>query len=200
MSRLPTTDCRPSVIENRTSSIGHRTHKQQIVLPELITSKTRLRLLVKFFINAANHGYLRGLATEMQENTNAIRKELNHLSEAGYLEKEEIGNKVSYKANTQHPLFGLLQQIIHKYIGLDVLVETILKRMGKVQQIWLVGDYAEGRDSGVLEVVIVGTDLNYDYISQLAPKVGKEVKKQVKLIPVSDFEDKGLLLFDETIL
>ncbi len=165
------------------------------MLPELITSKTRLRLLVKFFINAANHGYLRGLATEMQENTNAIRKELNHLSEAGYLEKEEIGNKVSYKANTQHPLFGLLQQIIHKYIGLDVLVETILSRMGVVEQIWLVGDYAEGRDTGTIEVVIVGADLNQAYIEQLAPKIASEIGKQVVLIPVEAFQERGLLLF-----
>ena len=52
------------------------------MLESLITSKTRIRLLVKFFVNAANAGYLRGLAQEMQENTNAIRKELNHLSEA----------------------------------------------------------------------------------------------------------------------
>ena len=166
------------------------------MLPELITSKTRLRLLVKFFINAANHGYLRGLATEMQENTNAIRKELNHLSEAGYLEKEEIGNKVSYKANTQHPLFELLQQIIHKYIGLDVLVETILSRMGVVEQIWLVGDYAEGRDTGTIEVVIVGADLNQAYIEQLAPKIAQEIGKQVVLIPVKAFQEKGLLLFE----
>lgn len=166
------------------------------MLPELITSKTRLRLLVKFFINAANHGYLRGLAHEMQENTNAIRKELNHLSEAGYLEKEEIGNKVSYKANTQHPLFGLLQQIIHKYIGLDVLVETILSRMGVVEQIWLVGDYAEGRDTGSIEVVIVGADLNQTYIEQLAPKIAQEIGKQVVLIPAEEFRGKGLLLFE----
>ena len=166
------------------------------MLPELITSKTRLRLLVKFFINAANHGYLRGLATEMQENTNAIRKELNHLSEAGYLEKEEIGNKVSYKANTKHPLFGLLQQIIHKYMGIDALVESILSRMGEVEQIWLVGDYAEGRDSGTIEVVIVGTDLNQAYIHQLAPKIASEIGKQVVLIPVEAFQEKGLLLFE----
>ena len=63
--------------------------KIKFVLDNLITSKTRLRLLVKFFINAANKGYLRGLATEMHENTNAIRKELNNLSEAGYILREE---------------------------------------------------------------------------------------------------------------
>ena len=47
------------------------------MLGELITSKTGLRLLIKFFFQA-NRGYLNGLANEMGESTNAIRKELNH--------------------------------------------------------------------------------------------------------------------------
>ena len=64
------------------------------MLNSLITSKTRLRVLIKFFINAANNGYLRGLAEEMDESTNSIRKELNNLSEAGYLEKETIQNRI----------------------------------------------------------------------------------------------------------
>ena len=57
------------------------------MLGKLITSKTRLRLMIKFFISQANRGYLNGLATEMGESTNAIRKELNHLHDAGYLKK-----------------------------------------------------------------------------------------------------------------
>ncbi len=53
------------------------------MLGELITSKTRLRLLIKFFVSQANKGHLNGLATEMGESTNGIRKELNHLEQAG---------------------------------------------------------------------------------------------------------------------
>ena len=50
---------------------------KNIMLGELITSKTRLRLLIKFFISQANKGYLNGLANEIVESTNSIRKELN---------------------------------------------------------------------------------------------------------------------------
>ena len=60
------------------------------MLGELITSKTRLRLLIKFFISQANKGHLNGLATEMGESTNGIRKELNHLEDAGYLQKFKV--------------------------------------------------------------------------------------------------------------
>ncbi len=64
------------------------------MLGELITSKTRLRLMIKFFISQTNRGYLNGLATEMGESTNSIRKELNHLYGAGYLKKIKSDNKV----------------------------------------------------------------------------------------------------------
>ena len=56
------------------------------MLESLITSKTRLRLLIKFFLNIANKGYLNSLANEFGESTNSVRKELNNLSSAGYLE------------------------------------------------------------------------------------------------------------------
>ena len=69
------------------------------MLDSLITSKTRLRMLIKFFINTANKGYLNGLANEFNESTNSIRKELNNLSAAGYLLKVKSDNKVIYNAN-----------------------------------------------------------------------------------------------------
>ena len=112
------------------------------MLETLITSKTPLRILVIFFINAANKGYLRGLAEEMHESTNAIRKELNNLEEAGYLKKEAVQNRISYKANTQHPLYKTLKNIIFQHIGLDSIVEMVLDRMGEVKKIIVIGSIA----------------------------------------------------------
>jgi predicted transport protein len=149
------------------------------VLESLITSKTRIRLLVKFFISTANSGHLRGLATEFNESTNAIRKELNHLTDAGYLEKKEVSNKIAYRANTNHPMFTLLQQVVHKYIGLDVIVENIIDKMGSIDQIQLVGDYANGVDSGMIEVNIIGAKINRDYTKQLIPKIEGLVKRRI---------------------
>ena len=167
------------------------------MLDSLITSKTRLRLLVKFFINAANRGHMRGLAEEFNESTNAIRKELNNLSEAGYLEKEAQQNRVSYRANVKHPLFGSLQDIVHKYLGLDRIVETVLQRMGDVEQVVLIGDYAAGRDSGTIEVVIVGQSLNADYLEQLAPKVEGVIGREVVFTLSDEKIDSGLVLYEQ---
>ena len=149
------------------------------MLNKLITSKTRLRLLIKFFINQANSGYLNGLASEFNESTNSIRKELNHLSEAGYLEKYKDHNKVGYKANTAHPLFDILQKVVYKHLGLEEIVDRVLERMGQVQKIVLVGDYAEGHDSGVIDVVLIGNQLNTEYIEALEEKVEGLIHRKV---------------------
>ncbi len=168
------------------------------MLETLITSKTRIRILVKFFMNVANNAYLRGLAEEFHESTNSIRKELNNLLEAGYLEKESIQNKIIYRANTNHPLFSTLQKIIRQHIGLDAMVEMILQRMGNVEKVILIGDYADGKDSGIIEVILVGNQLNEEYIDQLGIKIEKEIKRKV-VFTCKEFQDvEGLIIYEAT--
>jgi len=149
------------------------------MLNQLITSKTRLRLMIKFFISQANKGYLNGLANEMGESTNSIRKELNHLHNAGYLEKVKQDNKIEYKVNIKHPLYETLRKVVLKHLGLEDLVEAVLDRMGNVQIIALVGDYAMGIDSGNIEVFLVGEGLNFNYISLLEKKIEKLIGRKV---------------------
>ena len=152
------------------------------MLNKLITSKTRLRLLIKFFVNQANRGYLNGLASEFNESTNSIRKELNHLSNAGYLEKYRDNNKIGYKANIKHPMFEILQKVVFKHLGLEEIVEHVLAQMGKVKEIHLVGDYAKGLDTGSIEVLLIGDQLNTKYIFQLEQKIEKLIERKVQFI------------------
>lgn len=166
------------------------------MLESLITSKTRIRILVKFFINVANNGYLRGLAEELNESTNSIRKELNNLEEAGYLEKEAIQNKVIYKANTKHPLFSVLQKIVRQHIGLDAMVEMILQRMGTIEKVVITGDYANGKDSGTIEVILVGEGLDTEYIDQLGVKIEHEIKRKVHFHLADEHDGEGLVIYE----
>jgi hypothetical protein len=131
----------------------------------------------------------------MQESTNAIRKELNNLSDAGYLDKFNEKNRVSYKANSKHPLFLTLQKIIHQHVGLEAIVSSILERLGSIKTIIVVGDYANGIDSGVIEVVLVGDDLDKDYINILANKIKSKIDREVHFIAKNSYEGVGLILF-----
>ena len=71
----------------------------------IIASKTRIKLLVRLFFNPMARSYLRELAKEFDVSTNAVREELNQLTQTEILTSEKKGRQVYYMANQGHPLF-----------------------------------------------------------------------------------------------
>jgi hypothetical protein len=180
------------------STFGTHKFLVPLMLDSIITSKTRLRLLIKFFINVGTHGHLRGLAEELGESTNSIRKELNNLAGAGYLNRLGEGNKIDYSANPTHPLFKTLQSIVRTHIGLDTILTSVLERMGQVDQLVVVGDYASGIDSGTIEMVIVGNVINQPYLEQLSPKIQSLIDRKVSFhLQEEAWLGKGIVLYDK---
>ena len=155
-------------------------------------------MLVKFFVNAANSGYLNGLAVEFGESTNAIRRELNNLSDAGYLIQWKSKNKIIYSADAKHPLFTILQKVIRKHLGLEQIVESVLKQMGDVNKIILIGDYAQGRDSGTIEVIIIAKEIDEVYIKKLQRKLKDVIERSVVFYINSPVPENGIELYDHT--
>ncbi len=167
------------------------------MLESIITSKTRLNLLIKFFVNIANRGYLNSLANEFGESTNSVRKELNNLTSAGYLVKKELNNKVIYSANEKHPLYFTMQSIVRKHLGIEDIVSRVLDNIGKINKIILLGDYAMGIDSGVIDILIVGDDINKNYLDNIQPKVEKKINRKINfMISSTGTSQKGLILFE----
>ncbi|SIN81028.1 winged helix-turn-helix domain-containing protein [Algoriphagus halophilus] len=166
------------------------------MLESLVTSKTRIKLLLKFFAHA-NSGYLRSLAKEFDESTNSVRVELNRLTEAGLLVSEEEGKTKVYRANKQHPFFSEITNMVSKFLGLDDLMERIVKRMGEVEKAYIVGDYALGVDSGTVHMVLIGKNLDTDYLDFIREKTYEKVQRKVE---VSILEDdpgdiQGILVY-----
>ena len=167
------------------------------MLESLITSKTRLRLLIKFFLNIATKGYLNSLANEFGESTNSVRKELNNLSSAGYLKKQNENNKVIYKANASHPLFKIIQKIVKKHLGIEEILETVYNRTGDVKKIMILGDYAKGIDSGIIEILIIGDNINKKYLDNIAPKIEEKIKRKVNFfVSNKALKDSSMIIFE----
>ena len=154
-------------------------------------------MLIKFFVSAANNGYLNGLANEFNESTNSIRKELNNLSSAGYLQKSKNNNKVIYNANTSHPMFAVLQKIVRQHLGLEEIVETVIDRIGDVDQIALTGEYARGIDSGNIDIIINGKDVNIDYLDSIKPKIKKKIRRKVSFLLNQKPDSNSIILYEK---
>ena len=117
------------------------------MLGELITSKTRLRLLVKFLYLKQTRDILTDWLMKWEIN-NSIRKELNHLFDAGYLISQKI-IKLSM-LNSSYPYINF-EKIVYKHLGLEDIVDTVLK-VGDVDQIIVIGDYAKGITQEILKL------------------------------------------------
>lgn len=151
------------------------------MLDTLITSKTRIKLLLKFFLNSKTSSYLRNLESEFGESSNSIRLELNKFEEAGLLKTSTSGNKKVFKANTKHPMFSDIQNILMKYTGLDKIVEQVIGRLGNIELVYIVGDLAKGMDSPIIDLIIVG-DIDKNYLLNLTEKAEQLINKKVRFV------------------
>lgn len=176
------------------------------MLETLISSRTRIKLLLRFFLNPGTSAYLRGLAEEFDESTNSIRVELNRFEDAGMLVSETKGNKKMYKANDKHPLFTDLRSIILKYVGIDRIIEEVITRMGRLEKMYLTGDYAKGKDTGIIDLVFIG-DTDNEYLMKLVFKIEKLIHRKVRFLTynenewdkIEDNSERYLLLWENKI-
>ncbi len=156
----------------------------------LISSKTRIKLLIRFFFNPKTRSYLRELSKEFNVSTNAVRQELNQLTKTGLLNCEKNGRQVFYMANQNHPLFPELRSMVSKVMGLDQVLEGIVSRLGDLQSAYLIDDYAEGKDTGIIDLLLVG-DINQYHLNDLSRKTERYIKRKIRPLVMSaeEFEE-----------
>ena len=159
----------------------------------LITSQTRIKLLKKFFLNGSTTAHLRGLESEFGDSSNAIRIELNRLEDAGLLHSLREGNKKVYQANRKHPLFGDIHSIIMKETGLDRVIEKVIHRIGDLISVYLTGDFAKGKDSPVIDLILVGSGIDREYLANKVVQAEKMVGRKVSYIILDPSEADAFL-------
>jgi hypothetical protein len=152
------------------------------MIETLISSKTRIKLLLKFFLNSKNTAYLRNLEEEFGESTNAIRLELNKFEKAGFLASSSKGNKKIFSANTKHPLFTDINRIIMKMTGLEYVVDYVLQRIGDLEKVYLVGNMSRGHNTEIIDLVLVGDNINKTFLIEQIEKAEKKINKKIRYV------------------
>ena len=165
------------------------------MLDSLVTSQTRIKLLKKFFLNSSTKAHLRGLESEFGESSNAIRVELNRFEDAELLHSLRDGNKKIYQANSKHPLYKDIHSIIMKETGIDRVIEKVIHRLGNLLCVYLTGDFARGKDSQVIELILVGADIDREYLARKIVQAEEMVGRKVSYIVLEPEEAKEYLAY-----
>jgi hypothetical protein len=161
------------------------------MLDSLITSKTRVRILMRLFLNSREKVYLRELANEYGLSSGQLSSELRHMHGAGFLSQDRAGGKVEYRANTKHPLFPELQSMAKKALGMDRILESIIERLGNVERALLLDDYAQGKDTGIVDLVLVG-QIDKTNLDDLVQKTERYISRKIRVLVLSSKEFKKL--------
>ena len=130
---------------------------------------------------------MRELAKEFNVSTNAVREELNQLTQTGLLTSQKRGRQVLYNANVEHPLFPELKSMVGKVMGIDQVIDSIIARLGDLEEAYLIGDYAEGKDSGIIDLLLVGNIDPY-HLNDLSRKTERYIKRKIRSLVISKNE------------
>jgi hypothetical protein len=163
------------------------------LLDTLITSKTRIKLLLRFFLNSNTKSYLRNLETEFDESTNSIRLELNRFEKAGLLVSAKEQNRKVFKANTSHPLFSDINNILRKYVGFDQIIDKVLGHLGSVKKAYITGDLARGKDTNKINLFLIGTEIDLEYLEHLIDKTRTLIHRDILYKLLDEYEEAGFL-------
>ena len=93
--------------------------------------------------------------------------------------------------------------MLKKFVGIDQIIEQITSRLGDLDAAYLIHNLAIGLDSKIIELVLIGNNLNQESIhsliekaeSHLSRKIQCEILTREELIRIHD--EKAILLIWE---
>lgn len=126
---------------------------------DLITSKTRIKLLNLFLTQPHEMYHVRECVRRTEEEINAVRRELLSLEKKSVLQKEQRANRVYYSLNKDYPFYFDLLKIGAKTIGLGQQILVNKPKLGKIKYAMFSGKFVRRvkENPEDVDLIIVGT-------------------------------------------
>lgn len=126
---------------------------------DLITSKSRVKLLSLFFTYPTSMFHVRECVRRIGDEINAVRRELIHLEKKGILTKEQRANRVYYSLDKAYPFYYDLLALGSKTVGLGNSIIKNKVKLGKIKYAMFSGHfvYRTKKMPEDIDVLVVGT-------------------------------------------
>ena len=146
---------------------------------------------MRLFLNPQQNAYLRELTDEFQVSPSQVKSELDQLKDADLLVSRKKGRQVLFSANQKHPVFNELHSMVKKSLGMDRILESIISRLGNLEKALLLDDYAEGKDTGIIDLLLIG-DIDQGNLQDLVRKTEKYIGRKIRTLVLGAKEYKEL--------
>lgn len=152
-----------------------------MLLEDLIISRVRVKMLALFLNNPTMIYHVREVVRQVDEEINAVRRELAHLEKAGMLAKEQRANRLFYRFRKEYPLYFELMELVGKTTGLGWDIVKNKAKLGKIKFAMLSGRFLRGlphKGGSDVDLLIVGSVV----LAELGTFVrAEEVKREREL-------------------
>ncbi|MBN2100824.1 hypothetical protein JW710_02940 [Candidatus Dojkabacteria bacterium] len=175
------------------------------MIDQLFVSKVRVKLLKFFFLDTSKELHIRGITRKIDEEINAVRRELKNLESASILRKERRGNRLYYKINKDCPIYYELLGLVNKEFGLGRTILDNKDHLGEVRYAVLTTAYLENHHPSPydVDILIIG-NLEMKNISSAIKSaessIGREIRYTVMTEEEFDFRKKKRDSFISNIL
>ncbi len=153
------------------------------ILGKILSSRVRADIFSLLFNGRQQELHMRAIERQSSVTFNSIRQELKKLSELDLVTSRRDGNRLYYRANTNHPLYPILSDLVAKTVGHRALLKQALSVPG-IQIAFIFGSLARNEEQGEsdLDLFIIG-DITLRQLSSLLSgleeKTGREINPHI---------------------
>ncbi len=137
---------------------------ESVSISSALFSKVQQRVLALIFGHPERSFYTSEIVRHVHSGTGAVERELSRLQRSGLVCVERIGNQKHFRANPESPVFGELQSIVLKTVGLtEPLRKALEPYSNKIKAAFVYGSVAKGSDTAQsdIDVMVIGDELSY---------------------------------------
>lgn len=141
-------------------------------LSDFMVSRVRSKLLKVFLQDPQEMFYVRQLTRKVEEEINAVRRELERMQKRGIVKSEPRGNRLYYYMRKNYLFYQEFLQLVSKTSGLGDAIRKNQKKLGRLKFVMLSGKFArrKPRQQNEIDVLVVGNVV----LPQLAALVREE--------------------------
>lgn len=156
---------------------------------DLITSKTRIKILHLFLGNLDQMFHVREIVRRVDEEINAVRRELLLLDKKGILNREARANRVYYSLNTSYPFYADLVKVYAKESGLGRDIIKNKAKLGRIKYAMVSGDFARNLENNgeKVDLLVVGVVVLPE-LSLIIKKEEERKKREINYTIMSEEE------------
>ena len=161
-------------------------------LDQLFISKVRIKAIRHFFMNPDEPIHLRAAVRELDEEINAVRRELTRMEEIKLLLAEKRGNRKYFRLNPYFLYYDELLGMVHKTFGLGGEVVAAQNKLGEVQFALLSQGFVYGEYYGThtIDLAVVGKGIDMTVLDEIVSKEEKRTNRNIHytVLSITDFE------------